>query len=91
MSEIETHFAYGNQSFPNTKPVANIFAFCALMASVVASKRGGQNSDYISECAHFMVDVIGRPLSVSDALPDDFDWTPMSAIECANALMEYDG
>ena len=87
---VDAHFAVGERLFPNSKPVANIFAFCALMATVVASKRGGENSDYISECAHFMVDVIGRPLSVGDALPDDFDWTPMGAIECANALMEYD-
>lgn len=83
-------FLCDGRSFPNDKPVANIFTFCALMATVVAERRGGANSHYLSECAHFMEDVVGKRLSVRDPLPEQFDWTPPAAIECANAMMEYD-
>lgn len=71
-------------------PVANIFAFCVFMAAAVASRRGGKTFDYIPECHSFMTDVIGKRLSVSDPLPDDYDWRPSAAAECADAMMEYD-
>lgn len=88
-SEIVT-FTIGGRRIPPGERVANIFSFIALMASVVASKRGGRTSQYIAECAEFMVDVVGRRLSISDPLPDDFDWRPECAYETAMAMMEYD-
>lgn len=68
----------------------NIFMFCVLMAATVAAKRGGTNTQYLRECSDFMREVIGRRLSVNDKLPDDYDWSAGSAIEAANAMMEYD-
>lgn len=68
----------------------NIFSFCAFMSAVVADRRGGQPSEYISECADFMTEVVGKRLSVADPLPDDFDWRVSAAKECADAMMECD-
>lgn len=83
-------FSVAGDPVPDSTPCQNIFAFCAFMAAAVAERRGGQPSAYISECAHFMVDVVGRRLSVSDPLPPDFDWTVAAARESAEAMMEYD-
>jgi hypothetical protein len=88
MSEVV--FSLGERTFPPDQPVASIFAFCSLMATVVAKRRGGKNSDYIAECADFMNDVVGRRLLTSDPLPANYDWRPAAAVECAEAMMEYD-
>ncbi len=78
------------------KPVAdsyicpNIFAFCAFMAAAVAKRRGGKPHHYIRECYDFEKEVIGKALSVTDPLPADFDWRVSAAVECADAMMEYD-
>lgn len=71
-------------------PAPNIFAFCAWMGAVVAAQRGGKTSDYISECADFMTEVVGKRLYVADPLPTNYDWRPSAAIECADAMLEYD-
>lgn len=74
----------------SSQKAPNIVVFFVWMAAVVAERRGGKSLDYISECAQFMVDVVGRPLSVSDPLPSDFDWSASAAVETAERLMEYD-
>lgn len=71
-------------------PLPNIFVFCTFIAAAVAARRGGKSSSYISECASFMEDVVGKRLSVLDPLPPDYEWTPNAAKECAEAMMEYD-
>lgn len=71
-------------------PAPNIVYFCIQMAAVVTAKRGGRNMDHLAECASFMEESVGRRLSIADPLPDEYDWTPASAIECAVAMMEYD-
>jgi len=102
---INNHFASADrlaqQSLPEPilcdgdRPVGDrdartIFEFVAWMSARVAQKRGGKTSHYLSECADFMTEVVGRRLSVSDRLPKDRDWRPTAAIECADAMMEYD-
>lgn len=83
-------YAANGRPLPPDKPVAHIFAFVCLMATVVANKRGGRNSQYIRECADFMAEVVGRKLSIRDPLPAEYDWRPSAAVECAEAMMEYD-
>lgn len=80
---------HGRQIAPES-PAPNIFLFTAMMATVVANRRGGVNSQYLRECADFMTDVVGRVLSIRDPLPEEYDWRPAAAVECANAMMEYD-
>lgn len=70
------------------RPVANIFAFLVFMAATVAHYRGGKPHQYIAECADFMELALGRRLSVSDPLPDEYDWRPSVAAECAIEMME---
>lgn len=72
------------------RPAPHIVCFCIWMAARVVQKRGGKNSQYLRECADFMTDVVGKRLSIKDPLPSDYDWNPSTAIECADAMMEYD-
>jgi len=44
----------------------------------------------LSECFDFMREVVGLNLTPTGPLPDDYDWRRSTAIECANAMMEYD-
>lgn len=80
----------GHGPVPNGRKAHNIFVFCCWMAAVAAERRGGRTSDHITDCADFMRTAVGRPLSVSDQLPDEFDWTAASAQDCAMEMMEYD-
>lgn len=85
-----TLFTHPLTTFPNDRPVQNIFAFVCLMCAVVSSKRGGRASQYLRECYEFVADVVGARLHTADPLPPDFDWTPLAAVECANTMLEYD-
>lgn len=84
------NFTYGVRAIPDDQPVRNVFVFCCLMSARVAAVRGGENSQYLRECGDFLTDVVGSQLSVTDPLPPEFDWTPPTAVECADAMMEYD-
>ena len=85
----DSFFTDAGLSVPD-RPVRTIVAFCAFMAARVVAVRGGKTSDHIAECADFMTEVVGRRLSVRDNLPSEFDWRPSAAVECAEAMLEYD-
>jgi hypothetical protein len=80
----------GSTRLPDTEVCKTIFSFVVCMGAVVAGRRGGKTSDHLRECADFMVEVVGKRLSVADPLPPEFDWTVGAAREAADAMMEYD-
>lgn len=59
---VSSGFTISGKPVSDDKVCPNIFAFCAFMGAAVAAHRGGNASDYLSECAHFMADVVGKAL-----------------------------
>jgi hypothetical protein len=81
----------GGQHFPSTHRLPHLFGFSAVMAAVVADRRGGKATDHIRECFEFMRDEVLRlPVGPTGPLPADYDWTIAGAVDSANAMLEYD-
>lgn len=74
-------------SWRNDENAPNIFVFISWMATYVASKWGGKNSDHLEMCGSMVELTHGRRISVSERLPEEYGWTPMDAIELAKEAM----